>query len=360
MPQQTLAQEGADLTAGAVFAMSNARDGNIVVAYYRNANGTLVEAGRFATGGTGSGSFEDTSNSLVLGTRAGESAPNNLIEPQNGEQQLLFVTNAGSNTISVFAVHEDRLELLDVQDSNGEKPISIIVNKGLVYVLNSGETNDNLFDAEGNVIVNCTTGNQKPNIRGFTLTADGQLHALKGSGRKLSGERVSGCAQVSFDPTGQLLVVTERLAQPRRLHQQRSTIEWLDDEGLIVTFRVNEGGRPHARKLIDATGQGPFGFTFKRDGDLLTTGQFDVRPGRGTAASYVLGTVGGFQSESDSDDDSESESGSDRLNGKLLHSSSSLRTGNGTLTLIEEHTPFPQPSFGPGGGEAAPIGLAAS
>lgn len=440
IPQEALAQEGADLTAGAVFAMSNAREGNTVVAYYRNANGTLVEAGRFETGGRGSGSFEDSANSLVLGTMAGEISPNNLVEPQDGEQQFLFVTNPGSNEISVFAVHEQRLELLDVQRSDGEKPISVTVNNGLVYVLDSGETNDNLFDAAGNVIVNCTTGKENPTIQGFRFTADGQLHTLKGSGRKLSGEQVSGCAQVTFDPTGQLLVVTERLAQPRRLHQQRSDIERLDDEGLIVTFRVDERGRPHAKKLIDATGQGPFGFTFKRDGDLLTTEQFDgpLGPGRGAAASYVLDTVGRLQSESDSD----------RLNGKLLHSSPSIKTGgtdtcwfvvnddqtlgfatsffgegrissfeideiglvrliqavatgpdamsdfvalgasdialsrdsahlyqlnsiegtisvflnngDGTLTLIEQHTPFPQPSFGPGGGEAAPIGLAAS
>lgn len=34
--------------------------------------------------------------------------------------------------------------------------------------------------------------------------------------------------------------------------------------------------------------------------------------------------------------------------------------GDGTLMLIEQQTPFPQIAFGPSGGEAAPIGLAAN
>jgi len=44
--------------------------------------GQLRKVGHFPTGGTGSGSFEDTANSLVLGGTEGEAAPNNLIEGQ--------------------------------------------------------------------------------------------------------------------------------------------------------------------------------------------------------------------------------------------------------------------------------------
>ena len=49
-------------------------------------------------------------------------------------------------------------------------------------------------------------------------------------------------------------------------------------------------GRPIRRNIVDATGQGPFGFTFQRNGNLLTTEQFDgpAGPGRGAATSYVL------------------------------------------------------------------------
>ncbi|CAN5847795.1 hypothetical protein BH23ACT10_BH23ACT10_23900 [soil metagenome] len=288
--------DGPSLTDGAVFAMSNARDGNVVVAYHRAADGTLTEAGRFDTDGAGSGSFEDTANGLVLATTGGEISPNNLVEPTDGETQLLFATNAGSNTVSVFRVDDDGLELVDVQDSGGEKPVSVTVNDGIVYVLNSGETNDDLFDADGNVIANCTTG-FRPSVSGFRLSDDGELHAIRGSRRRLSGESVSGCAQVSFNPAGTVLVATERLAQPRRLDQQRSDEERIDDEGVIDTFAVNRRtGRLSRAHVQDATGQGPFGFTFAKNGNLLTTEQFDgpgpIGLGRGAATSYQFDDKG--------------------------------------------------------------------
>lgn len=91
--------EPVDSTAGAVFTMSNAREGNAVVAFSRAPDGTLTEVGRFPTGGTGSGSFEDSSNSMILGNAQGESLPNNLI----AASKPLFVTNAGSNSLTVSA-----------------------------------------------------------------------------------------------------------------------------------------------------------------------------------------------------------------------------------------------------------------
>ncbi len=417
---------GSGLTRGAVFAMSNAREGNTVVAYERGRDGTLDEAGRFPTHGTGSGSFEDTANGLVLGTSQGEAAPNNLIELADGGHQLLFVTNAGSNSISVFQVNPDGLKLVDVQGSGGEKPVSVTVNRGVVYVLNSGETNDDLFDADGNVIANCTTGD-RPEISGFTVSPDGQLDEIPGSTRRLSNEEVSGCAQVSFDPTGSFLVVTERLSQPNLLRQQTSDNERLDDEGVIDTFRINRNGRPTRRRVIDATGQGPFGFTFAKNGNLLTTEQFDGSdgPGRGAATSYVTNPDGsllrsapsiqnggtdtcwfvatddqtlGFTTsffgdgrissyeldevglvrlvdavatgETSADDGVAMGASDISLSGdsQYLYQLNSINgtinafvnNGDGTLTAIEQQTPFPQPDFGPDGGMGAPIGLAAN
>ena len=414
-----------DLTTGAVFAMSNERAGNVVVAYHRNPDGSIDEVGRYDTGGTGSGSFEDSANGLVLATAEGEIGPNNLVEPGDDQQQLLIATNAGSNSISVFDVQPTGLNLLEVQDSNGEKPVSVTVNGGLVYILNSGETNDSLFDADGNVIANCTTG-ERPSVTGFHLEEGGALTPIPGSTRRLSA-RTSGCAQVSFDPTGQVLVVTERLAQPRRLQQQRSEVERLDDEGVIITFAVDRSGRLGHRRTVDATGQGPFGFTFTRDGDLLTTEQFDGPdgPGLGAAASYQVqanerllrsspsignggtdtcwivvtddqrlafttsffgdGRISSYEVDdtgllrlidpvataSDSFDDGVNTGASDLAlsrDSAYLYQLNSLdgtvsafsSNGDGSLTLIEKEMPFPQPAFGPGMGEGAPLGLTAS
>ena len=414
-----------DLTEGAVFAMSNARTGNVVVAYHRNPDGSIDEVGRYDTGGTGSGSFEDSANGLVLATAAGEIGPNNLVEPATDQRQLLVATNAGSNSVSVFHVRPEGLHLVEVQDSNGEKPVSVTVNDGLVYVLNSGETNDSLFDADGNVIANCTTG-ERPSVTGFHLEGDGALTPIPGSTRRL-GNQTSGCAQVSFTPTGEALVVTERLAQPRRLQQQRSPVERLDDEGVITTFMVDRNGRLGRQRIFDATGQGPFGFTFTRDGDLLTTEQFDGPdgPGLGAAASYQVqargtllrsspsirnggtdtcwivvtddqrlafttsffgdGRISSYEVDgtgllrlidpvataSDSSDDGVNTGASDLAlsrDSAYLYQLNSLdgtvtafsNNGDGSLTLIDKEMPFPQPAFGPGMGEGAPLGLTAS
>ena len=100
--------------------------------------------------------------------------------------------------------------MVELQPSGGEKPVSVTVNRGVLYVLHSGEATDGLFDSEGVAIPNCTTGT--PSITGFTVTAAGELTRIAGSTRRLSGLGGSGCAQISFTPDGDVLVATERTA----------------------------------------------------------------------------------------------------------------------------------------------------
>ncbi len=279
----------------AVYTMSNSPDGNEVVAFSRAADGMLTRLGAYPTGGTGSGSFEDTANGLVLGSVQGEASPNNLTDTTS----LLFATNAGSNSITVFKVKQDGLERVEVQDSGGEKPVSVTVNSGLLYVLNSGETEDDLFDENGEVIApNCTTGSL-PSITGFKVKNDGQLDPIPNSTRMLSGDPFSGCAQASFNPSGNVLVVTERTAvQPGQTNNMMPE----GDEGVILTFTVNDDGTLNNKQIFDATGQGPFGFTFNKQGVLLTTEQFDGPdgPGLGAAAAYAVTVDGSLTATSDS------------------------------------------------------------
>ena len=260
---------GVDLRSGAVFSMSNAPAGNRVVVYDR-VGGRLQRVGSFATGGRGSGGFEDSANGLVLGSPRGESAPNNLLE----DGRLLFATNAGSGTITVFRVLPDRLQRVQVVRSGGAKPVSVTVNRGLLYVLNSGETSQGLTTSP-----NCTTGS-RPSVTGFRVSDTGRLTPIPGSTRLLSGDRFSGCAQVSFTPDGSSLVATERLAV--------TPGETPEDEGRINTYAVRADGTLGTHRVVDATGQGPFGFTFSKSGTLVTTEQFDGPdgPGRGAAAAY--------------------------------------------------------------------------
>jgi hypothetical protein len=51
--------------------MSNDVDGNEVVACNRGADGRLEPDGTFETGGTGSGTVEDSANGLIIANRSG-------------------------------------------------------------------------------------------------------------------------------------------------------------------------------------------------------------------------------------------------------------------------------------------------
>jgi len=121
---------------GNVYAATNATGGNAIRTFHRAQDGTLTLVGDTPTGGTGSGTFEGSGNSVVLGGFAGESAPTNL----TGEERFLFATNSGSDTVSVLRARGDDLELVDTAPT-GDHPISVTVSRGLVYVLNASGSN---------------------------------------------------------------------------------------------------------------------------------------------------------------------------------------------------------------------------
>src|SRR5271170_1045845 len=111
-PGLSNAQTGDSDNAGAVFVMTNAVERNEVIAYRRASDGTLQEAGRFATGGRGSGGNNDpleSQGSLIL----------------SQDHSLLFAVNAGSGELSVFQVHGADLSLTDKQLSGGSEPNAV-------------------------------------------------------------------------------------------------------------------------------------------------------------------------------------------------------------------------------------------
>lgn len=231
---------------GAVYAMTNDATDNAINVFARGADGRLSPMGSFPTGGRGSGTFENSANGLILG----EQSPNNL----NGGNKYLYATNAGSRSITVFRTVHDGLEIVDVEDSGGDHPISVTVHANLLYVLNGGTTN-------------CSGGT--PTISGFRIRSGGELEPIAGSTRPVSGGANSGCAQISFTPSGDVLVVTQRQAD------------------VIDTYVVDRGTGLTAGPLANqTTGLGPFGFTFTQRGQLLTTENFGAAPLQGGAASY--------------------------------------------------------------------------
>lgn len=188
---------------GAVFTMTNAPSGNAVLAYRRAANGSLQFAGSYATNGLGTGAALNSQGAIVV----------------TDDHRFVLAVNAGSNSISVFRVRQDRLQLVDTAPSGGLTPTSIAVRHGLVVVLNTGEPN---------------------NISGFFLGPLGRLYPLPGFTRPLSGARTNP-AQVGFSDDGDTLLVTERATNQ------------------IATFAI-DGFEIDGPYLTPSAGPTPYGF----------------------------------------------------------------------------------------------------
>jgi 6-phosphogluconolactonase len=233
------ADDGAGYTDhGAVYTMTNSTTGNEVVAYDRAADGTLTMAGTFATGGTSIGVFATgNQNGLLL----------------SNDAHCLWAVNSSSSSISAFEVKGTSLSLIKVVGSGGSRPISLTVNEdlGVLYVLNAGGQ--------------LGLAGVSDNVTGFTIGKDCRLSPLAGSTRALSGSNVFP-AQVSFNPDGSVVVVTEKT----------------DDGGVrgghITTFTVGRKGllslksKSVAPVLSDGTLIAePFGFAFDSRGRLLVT-----------------------------------------------------------------------------------------
>jgi 6-phosphogluconolactonase len=224
--------------SGAVYIMTNDPSGNQIVAYHRSADGGLTWAGTFSTGGIGLKG--------LTGTNQG-----GIALSQNG--QWLIVVNAGSNTVSVFRVGLEGLELTDTASSQGITPISVTLNNGVVYVLNAGNTE--------------TAGN----IAGFSLQ-DGELNAITGSVQPLSGPAAP--AQISFNPTGTVLVVTEK------------------STSLIDTYTVNDEGVASGPVTHASSGGTPFGFGFDSKGRIYVSEAAGGPSGTSAVSSYDVSTNG--------------------------------------------------------------------
>jgi 6-phosphogluconolactonase (cycloisomerase 2 family) len=220
---------------GAVYTMSNDPQGNRILAFFRLPGGRLLPAGSVATGGRGTGAGLGNQGAVVL-------TPN---------QRWLLAVNAGSDSISVFAVRPFGLSLRDVEPSNGSQPVSLAVRGRLVYVLNA----------------------QSDTISGFRLTASGRLRPIPGSTVALSGGGTAP-AQIAFTPDGESLVVTEKATSN------------------IVTFPVDRHGVAGAGKVQPSNGATPFGFAFARHDQLLVSEAFGGAPDASAVSSYDVGEDG--------------------------------------------------------------------
>src|SRR5664280_2018502 len=110
-------------TEHTLFVQTDNTAGNQVVAYDRANDGTLTQAGVYATGGLGG---------ALAGSVVDHLASQGSLA-YDRENRLLYAVNAGSNTVAVFAVFGDRLALRQVIGSGGPFPVSVTVNDCLLY-----------------------------------------------------------------------------------------------------------------------------------------------------------------------------------------------------------------------------------
>jgi 6-phosphogluconolactonase len=188
---------------GVVFIETNAAPQNAIIAYSQKSNGTLTYLATTPTGGSGTGNVLGSQGALVL----------------DEKHHWLFAVNAGSNTISSFAVDpEGALTLVSTVSSNGIMPVSLSVFGDWLYVVNS---------ASGN-------------ISGFTIGTNGSLTLIAGSDQSLTSTTADP-GQIQFTPDRHLIVT------------EKSTDK-------IMTFPVTTAGVAGPGLISEAAQPTPFGF----------------------------------------------------------------------------------------------------
>ncbi len=217
---------------GFVYTLSNQANGNKVITYRRAANGSLTYIASFAAGGNGTGGGLGNQGAVVIAD----------------DGDVLLAVNAGSNTISSFKITGNGLNLKSTVSSGGTTPVSIAQHDDLVYVLNAGGTG---------------------NISGFKLGENDKLTPLSSSTRPLSSS-MAGAAQVSFVRNGKVLVITEKATNK------------------IITYAVNESGRPGAMHSITAASPTPFGFASGRFGNIYVSEAVGGAPNASNVSSYHI------------------------------------------------------------------------
>jgi hypothetical protein len=190
----------------AVFVQTDNLAGNQVVAYDRAANGTLTQAGVYATGGLG------------------------------GQLEGSVVDHLASQGSLAYDLQGGLLYAVNVS-SGGSFPVNIAVHGNLVYVLN---------------------GEDGGSLQGY-VSAFGRLYPIPGSSRALglsptaSPQFTNTPGQVAFSPDGSQLIVTTK-----------------ENGSDIDVFRVFGFGQLSPTPVVNSEpGTVPFAVTFDHEDNLV-------------------------------------------------------------------------------------------
>lgn len=252
-----LACTGCTPPSSAVFTMTNAKSGNEVIIYARDAmTGRLSYPRAFSTGGVGGDDTLETAPDDPLGSQ------NSVIVADN----CVLACNAGSNTISSFGIIVkngliEGFKRTSIVGSGGDLPVSIAYSNNadrIVYVLNAGGPGS---------------------ISGFALNNFCQLEAITNSIVTLYQGApeypqfpffFSTPAQIGFSPDSSELIVT--IKGINGIPDAGGTITRFDVDGLsrLVSYpRTFETGHD---------GVVPFSFDFDDDGNLIVATIFGNSP----------------------------------------------------------------------------------
>ncbi len=239
-PASASTSDSPQTPSNAVFVQNDNVDGNSIVAYDRSADGTLSQAGVYPTGGLGgvlSGSVVDhlASQGSLTFDRA---------------SHTLYAVNAGSNTVTVFAVNGDRLSRIQVISSGGTFPLSVTTHGHSVYVLN---------------------GLDGGSIQGYYRIAH-HLRLIPRWHRELNlpvsePQFTHTPGQIAFTPNGTRLVVTTKAAS-----------------NSIDVFKLGVLGRPAAEPVVNYEASTvPFAVTFDPSGRLVV-----AEAGTNSVATFTI------------------------------------------------------------------------
>lgn len=228
---------------GAVFVQTNDLEHNSIVAFSRDADGRLHRVGEVRTGGRG-GVEQD----VPLDPLASQDSLT-----YDSAHRLLFAVNAGSNTVTSFAVDGARLTRLQTVPSGGLFPVSLSAGHGRLYVLNAGGSG---------------------NVTGYRITAAGRLAALPGGSRDLGlrnearPEFITAPADIAQTPDGEHVVVTTKA------------------NNLVDVFNVDRGRLSAPVENVSASAV-PFAVSFDSRGRLVV-----ANAGNSSVSSYRVNADG--------------------------------------------------------------------
>lgn len=126
-PEYRGSDQHATSSPGLVFVPTNDPAGNTVHVYARSSDGTLHARATYPTGGRGG---------ALAGAVVDRLASQGSIT-YDGSAHRLYVVNAGSNTLSIFALRGEHLALQQVLDTDGTFPASVTARGPRVFVLNA-------------------------------------------------------------------------------------------------------------------------------------------------------------------------------------------------------------------------------